>query len=427
MQSVGFVLVAVGILGFGVVSGRLQRSVITPPMVFTAYGFLIGPSLLGLQSFSIETPWIHGLAQLALILVLFTDAARIDLRSLRREHDIPVRLLVIGLPLTIVIGTALAVGIFGAHLEFWEAAALAILLAPTDAALGQAVVSSKLVPVRIRQALNVESGLNDGIVLPVLLLVLSFAGMAEGGGVGYWGRFVALQLILGPLVGVAVGYLGGRVVAWCGENGWMTHTFQDLSALGLSLLAFAGAELIGGNGFIAAFAAGITIGNCCRSVCTCLYEFAEAEGQLLTLLIFMVVGLVMVPLVLEHMSWQLLVYGVLSLTIIRMLPVALSVIGLGLQPATTVFLGWFGPRGIASILFVLLVIEEFDLAGEETIFAAAVTTVLLSVLAHGLTAFPASKWYSEHITTRASEGGEHVPVSDMPVRLPLPPSEGAVV
>jgi NhaP-type Na+/H+ or K+/H+ antiporter len=205
----------------------------------------------------------------------------------------------------------------------------------------------------------------------------------------------------------------------------MTHTFQDLSALGLSLLAFAGAELIGGNGFIAAFAAGITIGNCCRSVCTCLYEFAEAEGQLLTLLIFMVVGLVMVPL--EHMSWQLLVYGVLSLTIIRMLPVALSVIGLGLQPATTVFLGWFGPRGIASILFVLLVIEEFDLAGEETIFAAAVTTVLLSVLAHGLTAFPASKWYSEHITTRAPEGGEHVPVSDMPVRLPLPPSEGAVV
>ena len=133
----------------------------------------------------------------------------------------------------------------------------------------------------------------------------------------------------------------------------------------------------------------------------------------------MVFGLEMVPLAIEHVSWQLLAYAVLSLTIIRMVPVALSVVGLGLQPATTVFVGWFGPRGIASILFVLLVIEEFDLAGEETILAAAVTTVLLSVLAHGLTAFPASRWYSEHITARVPEGGEHLPVSDLPVRLPM--------
>lgn len=420
MQILGFVLLAAGIIGFGAVSGRAQRSIITPPMVFAAYGFVIGPSLLGLQSFSIDTPWIHGLAELTLIVVLFTDAARIDLGVLRREHDIPVRLLIVGLPLTILLGAVLALGVFGAGLEFWEAAALAVLLAPTDAALGQAVVSSSLVPVRIRQALNVESGLNDGIVLPVLLLALSFAGMSEqGGGAGYWGRFVVLQLTLGPLIGLGVGYFGGRLVEWCGRTGWMTHSFQDLSALGLSLMAFGLAELVGGNGFIAAFTAGITVGNCCRSICTCLYEFAEAEGQLLTLLMFLIFGLVMVPLAFAHMTWQLASYAFLSLTVVRMVPVALSLAGLRLRPATTLFIGWFGPRGIASLLFALLLVEEFDLVGEQTILAAAVITVLFSIFAHGITAFPAAKWYHKHIAARASVEAEHRPVAEMPVRLPI--------
>lgn len=419
MEALGFFLIAVGILGFGVVSGRAERGIFTPPMVFTAYGFLIGPSVLGLESFTIETPWIHGLAELTLVLVLFTDAARIDVGVLRREHDIPLRLLSLGLPLTIVLGTVFAVGLFGASLEFWEAAALAVMLAPTDAALGQAVVSSRVVPVRIRQALNVESGLNDGIVLPVLLLALSFAGMTEAGGsVGYWGRFVALQLTLGPLVGVGVGYVGGRLVERAGRTGWMTHAFQDLSALGLALMAFALAELVGGNGFIAAFVAGLTVGNCCQSICTCLYEFAEAEGQLLTLLVFLIFGLVMVPLALEHMSWRLAAYAVLSLTVIRMVPVALSVIGLRLRAATTLFLGWFGPRGIASILFALLVIEEFDLTGERIVLAAAVVTVLFSVFLHGLSAFPASQWYHAHLVPRTT-AHEHRPVTELPVRLPF--------
>ncbi|MEE9595579.1 MAG: cation:proton antiporter, partial [Acidiferrobacterales bacterium] len=339
MESLAFIVVAVCILGFGLVSGRLQNSVITPPIVFVLFGLLVSPRALGWVEFELDSRFIHTLAELTLVLVLFTDAARIDLRLLRREHDLPVRLLVIGLPLTIVAGTLVAAVMLDT-LTFWEAAVLAAILAPTDAALGQAVVSSERVPVRIRQALNVESGLNDGIALPVILILLSIAGAAEHSqSATYWVQFAALQVILGPLVGIGVGYFGGKLIERAAHIGWINHAFQDLSALGLSLLAFAGAELIGGNGFIAAFCAGLTLGNCSRAICTCLYEFAEAEGQLLTLLIFMVFGALMLPMTLDHFSWMVLAYGVLSLTLIRIVPVVISLVGAGLRWQTVSFLG----------------------------------------------------------------------------------------
>jgi NhaP-type Na+/H+ or K+/H+ antiporter len=354
-------------------------------------------------------------------LVLFTDAARIDLRVLRREHDLPIRLLVIGLPLTIVAGTLVAAVMLDT-LTFWEAAVLAAILAPTDAALGQAVVSSERVPVRIRQALNVESGLNDGIALPVILILLSIAGAAEHSqNVIYWIQFAALQVILGPLVGIGVGYFGGKLIERAARIGWINHAFQDLSALGLSLLAFAGAELIGGNGFIAAFCAGLTLGNCSRAICTCLYEFAEAEGQLLTLLIFMVFGALMLPMTLDHFSWVVLAYGVLSLTLIRIVPVVISLVGAGLRWQTVSFLGWFGPRGIASILFALLVVEESGLPGREQILIVVMATVVLSVFAHGVTAYPGAKWYERQVAKIKPEKkdvAEHRDVTEMPVRLP---------
>jgi NhaP-type Na+/H+ or K+/H+ antiporter len=420
MESIAFIVVAICILGFGLVSGRLQNSVITPPIVFVLFGLLVSPRALGWVEFEIDSGVIHTLAELTLILVLFTDAARIDLRLLRREHDLPVRLLVIGLPLTIVAGTLVAAVMLDT-LTFWEAAVLAAILAPTDAALGQAVVSSERVPVRIRQALNVESGLNDGIALPVMLILLSIAGAAEHSqGATYWVQFAALQVILGPLVGIGVGYFGGKLIEHAARIGWINHAFQDLSALGLSLLAFAGAELIGGNGFIAAFCAGLTLGNCSRAICTCLYEFAEAEGQLLTLLIFMVFGALMLPMTLDHFSWAILAYGVLSLTLIRIVPVVISLVGAGLRWQTVSFLGWFGPRGIASILFVLLVVEESQLPGREQILIVVMATVVLSVFAHGVTAYPGAKWYERQVEKIKHEKdvAEHRDVTEMPVRLP---------
>jgi NhaP-type Na+/H+ or K+/H+ antiporter len=212
MESLGFIVVALSILGFGMISGRVQRSVLTPPMVFVVVGFLVSQRVLGLVEFNLESRLIDMLAELTLVLVLFTDAARIDLRCLRREHNLPIRLLVVGLPLTILFGTLTAAVLFD-KLSFWEGAILGVILAPTDAALGQAVVSSPKVPVRIRQTLNVESGLNDGIVLPILLILLSVAEMVgHKETLGFWIQFVALQIILGPLVGIGVGYVGGKLV-----------------------------------------------------------------------------------------------------------------------------------------------------------------------------------------------------------------------
>ena len=420
MESLTFAVIAFFILAFGMVSGRVQKSVITAPIVAVAFGLLVSDRVLGLVELHATGGVVQTLAELTLVLVLFTDASRIDLGLLRRQHDLPIRLLAVGLPLTILLGTVVGVVLLD-NMAFWEVAVLAVILTPTDAALGQAVVSSKQVPVRIRQALNVESGLNDGLMLPILLIALSMAGAAEGiHTAGYWVVFAAMQIILGPLIGVAVGYLGGKLVERGSQSGWMNRSFQDLAALGLSLFAFAAAELVGGNGFIAAFCAGLTLGNTSRSICTCLYEFAEAEGQLLTLLMFMVFGAVMVPTALDHLGWQVILYVVLSLTVVRMVPVAISLLGSRLRSHTILFLGWFGPRGIASILFGLLVLERSELSGREEIFVIVTAAVLLSVVAHGVSAFPAANWYARHIERTKSVPGaaEHMPVTEMPVRLP---------
>jgi NhaP-type Na+/H+ or K+/H+ antiporter len=418
MESLSFLVVALGILGFALISGRVQRSIITGPMVFVVFGFVVARGL-GVVELEIEDPLIQTLAELTLVLVLFTDASRIDLGLLRREHTLPVRLLSVALPLCIALGTLLAILLFP-ELTVWEGAVLAAMLAPTDAALGQAVVSLPLLPVKIRQALNVESGLNDGIALPVFLLLLACAGAAEHTApVSDWVRFATLQLVLGPLVGIAVGYFGGKLVDRGSRSGWINRSFQDLSALGLSILAFALAELVGGNGFIAAFTAGLTLGNTSRAICSCLYEFAEAEGQLLTLLIFTVFGAVMVPLVFDQLSWQVIVYAAASLTIIRMLPTALSLVGAHLQPDTVLFLGWFGPRGIATILFALLMLERAALPGGEQILVVAMTTVLFSVFAHGVSAYPGAHWYAARAEAMQEEPGmaELESVSEMPVRV----------
>ena len=420
MESQVLAIVALLILGFGLVSWRLQNSVITPPMVFVTFGLLVSPAVLGLVDLDTGNELVRALAELTLILVLFTDAARINLNALRRDYHLPLRLLGISLPLTIVFGTILAAVLFD-YLAFWEAAVVAAILAPTDAALGQTVVSNPRVPARIRQALNVESGLNDGLALPIVLVFLAMAGTAEDPErVGFLANFTAKQIVLGPLVGVGVGYVGGRLVYLGSRTEWMNHSFQQLSALALSLLAFALAELVGGNGFIAAFTAGLTIGNTSRQVCGCLYEFAEAEGQLLALLTFMIFGGMMVWPTLEHLNWLIVAYGVLSLAVVRMLAVGLSLIGAGLQRDTFVFLGWFGPRGLASIVFGLLTLERANIAGREEIFAIVIATVLLSVFAHGVTALPGTNWYAGRAEEMQAEPdmAEFVPVSEMPVRIP---------
>ena len=415
-----FAVVALFLLSFGLISRRLEKSVITPPMAFVTFGLLLSPQLLGLVEVDVENEIIRLIAELTLILVLFIDAARIDLRLLRREYILPIRLLGIGLPITIILGTILAYFIFLGELNIWEAAALATILAPTDAALGQAVVSSPRVPICIRQALNVESGLNDGICLPILLIFLSLAGTIEGAKTAaFWFSFAAKQVILGPIIGIAVGYIGGWLISESSRRKSITHSFEDLSALGLSLFAYSCAELVGGNGFIAAFCAGLTLGNTARSICKCLYEFGEAEGQLLVLLIFMIYGATMIFPAFGEVNWQILLYAILSLTVARMVGVVVSVINMKLCRDTILFLGWFGPRGVASVLYGLLVLEGEGIQGSHTILITMVVTVLISVFAHGLTAFPGANWYASRIASREApeKMPEMKPVKKMPVRL----------
>ncbi len=414
-------ILALAFLGFGAISRRAERSVLTAPMVFVGLGLLLSSEHgLGLSVVSSGRAVIDHVGVIALVLVLFTDAARIDLKCLRQEGSLPARLLGVSLPLTIVAGGALAFALLDGF-GVWDALLLAAILAPTDAALGQAVVSSSLVPVRIRQTLNVESGLNDGIALPVVLLAAFLSGATEGeGGVGYWTRFVALQIGLAPLVGIAVGYLGGRLILRTTDAGWMNEPFRELSALGLAVLAYAGAEVVGGNGFIAAFVSGLALGNTTRGLCRSLYEFGEAEGQLLSLLVFMLFGAVMVPEVLGHLMPVHFVYAVLSLTVVRMLPVALSLVGAGLRPVSVAFIGWFGPRGLASILYVLIVLEKGQLSSAATLESVVVLTVLLSTFAHGISAYPLARRYG---TAVALAGEEQKPAEVMPVRVRFAPHD----
>jgi NhaP-type Na+/H+ or K+/H+ antiporter len=320
--------------------------------------------------------------------------------------------------LTILAGVFVGVVIF-TGLPIWQAAILATILAPTDAALAQAVINSERVPGRIRQALNVESGLNDGICFPILLLFISLAGSSEAAhSASYWMGFVTFQLVLGPLVGIIIGYVGGKVVLWAVNKNWMTVSFQRLSIIGLSLMAFYFADLVGGNGFMSAFFSGLVFGNVARRVCGPIYEFGEAEGELLILLTFMLFGAVMVPEAIGVLNWRTILYALISLTIVRMAPVAISLVGKGLSTPSKLYVGWFGPRGAASILYVLLVVDKHNFSGESIIFTVTVITVLLSVFLHGLTAVPGANAYASSLDAKpdADKEAETKQVSHMPTR-----------
>ncbi len=415
MDTHGFALIAAGVILFGLVSKKIEGTIITAPMVFAAFGLLIGEAVFGLANLDFGHGFIHGLAEVTLILVLFSDAARIDLRQLRRDHNLPVRMLLIGMPLTIVVGTLVALAL-PLGLGIWEAALLAAILAPTDAALGQSVVSSPLVPTRIRQALNVESGLNDGIALPLVLFFAGLAGAAHAGEESQnWILFGAKQITLGPMAGLIIGGLGAWLMDRAILKGWMGESFEGPAILGVALLAYAGAEIIGGNGFIAAFVAGLVYGNLVRDRCSSVFEFAEAEGQLLTLLTFLIFGAVILPEAFGQIGWSNALYAILSLTVIRLIPVAVSLFGSGVRAPTIAFLGWFGPRGLASILFALFVLEEAEVPATDQILTVTIVTVALSILAHGITAAPAAKRYGE-MARRMGKCEENKPVSEMPTR-----------
>ncbi len=405
------------VLAFALVSRRIETTVVTGPMLFVGVGILLGPSGADLFEVGMDQGTVRVLAEATLVLLLFTDAIRIDLRRLRDQIDLPARLLGIGLPLTVVAGALLAVVILPG-MGIWEAALVAAILSPTDAALGQAVVSNKKVPARIRQALNVESGLNDGIMLPVITLLLAAAAVdVDLETPRFWAEFAASQIGFGVLVGVAVGYGGGWLIDRFSTRGWIDGAFRQLATLAVGVGAFAAAESVGGNGFVAAFVAGLAFGAAAREHCDGVYDFAEDEGQLLALLTFLFFGAALAGPALDQLTWRIALYALASLTIVRMVPVALSLVRSGLHPVTVAYVGWFGPRGLASIVFGLFILEEAELPMGDDLFLVVTWTVLASVFLHGLTSVWLSDRYANWFSHREADAmPEAASVDEMPTR-----------
>jgi len=407
------------LLAFAGISRRVEGTPVTAPMFFTAAGLVVGVDALGIVDPEADGLEIEAVAEATLAVVLFSDASRIDLTALRRTLHIPARLLGIGLPLTIVAGFAVALVVLPG-LAWPEALLVAIILAPTDAALGQVVVTSKRLPVRIRQSLNVEAGLNDGICVPLFLIALAVA-LAEEGAIGH-GHAVQLvfeKIGYGVLVGVLAGGIAAAVVVHGTARRLIDDTWLQVVPLAGALLAFTLAEGIGGSGFIAAFVGGAAFGGMRRHRGGKVSHLIEQTGAVLAAVTFVLFGAVLLGPAIGDLSWQIALYAVLSLTMIRMLPVAISMLGTGVQPPTVAFLGWFGPRGAASIVFALLVLAEDErLPHESDVLTVAFVTVGLSVLAHGVTAAPLARryadWHDARVAETPIESGEE---EELPWRL----------
>lgn len=392
MDSLDVVIVALFAVAYGALSKLIDRTPLTGPMLFVGFGIAVGSPGFDVLDVPLTDSGVELLAELTLGLLLFSDAIRVDLVRLRVDFALPVRMLAFGLPLAIGIGTVLAVVVL--DLPAALAALTAAILAPTDAALGQAVVTSKQVPVRIRQSLNVESGLNDGIALPaVTVFVALVVRDEEFSGATSWIGFAAEQIGYGIAVGIAVGFAGGAVMKWCSARDWMEATFRQIAVLGVALVAFAFALAVGGNGFIATFVAGLAFGVTARETCRHVQDFTEDTAQLLAMVAFVVFGAIVVGPALGELNWRIALYAAASLVVVRPLAIALSLIGAGLGAPTVLFFGWFGPRGLASILFALAALAEATEAELDPVFVVVSWTVLASIVAHGVTATPGAAAY----------------------------------
>jgi sodium/hydrogen antiporter len=393
-------IVALALLGVASISRRLSGTPITPTMLFVAIGLLVGPQVLdGIDLSSTSSP-VQVLAEATLALVLFCDASRIDLGQLRREIGVPLRLLGIGLPLTIALGAVAAAVIFG-QITVAEAVILAIVLAPTDAALGQAVVTEPRIPPRIRQGLNVESGLNDGICVPLLFAAVAVADVeSDISGGRSAGTLLLEEIGYGVVGGVAAGLLVAAIVIHAGRRHLIASEWRQAIPAAGAVLAYGTAIALHGSGFIAAFVAGMVFRMALGRDPGELNELNERVGNVLNAVTFVLFGAILLGPALGELSWELALYAVLSLTIVRMVPVAIAMWGSRARPPTLGFLGWFGPRGLASIVFALIVVEESQLPHEDLIVLAIYVTVGLSVFAHGLSAAPLAdryaRWYKQH-------------------------------
>lgn len=376
---------------YTLVAGRLERAPASGPIVFVASGFLMGPLVLGWFDGSVSRTELRMLADLTLAVILFVDAANADLAVLKRQFRIPSRMLLLGLPGVIVLGTLAAAVLFDT-LSLFEAAILGTMLAATDAALGKAVITNQAVPTQIREGLNFESGLNDGLCVPILLvfIALAIAGGSEGGGTLHAIQLVIEELGIGLLVGLGLTAAGAWAMRWCRDQGWLTEVWKQITVVALAIACFAVAQSLHGSGYIAAFVGGLLFGFKAKKATHRLVLASEGIGETLALLTWFIFGAAVIGRYIEFVTWEMLVYAVLSLTVIRMLPVFVSLAGTGESLGSKLFLGWFGPRGLASIVFAIIVLEK-GVPGGKFIATVVAVTVVFSLVAHGISANPLAR------------------------------------
>jgi NhaP-type Na+/H+ or K+/H+ antiporter len=399
MSADTIAVLAALVFGWAAISGALARRNVTGPLVFATAGYILANPDWGPVSVDVEATSIHVIAEVTLALLLFTDASRVNVRELHADPTLPVRLLGVGLPLSLVAGAVIA----GSLLDVpWGLALfLGAALAPTDAALSAQVINDERIPMRLRRSLNVESGLNDGIATPIVTVALAVAASQ----LGHTTETVSFELGtalrevgIGAGVGLAIGAVGAVALNRATRVGWIAPGGRRLAALALATSALAVTLALDGNGFIAAFVAGAAFGAFADRHALDLErtnELPELGGELLALVVWFLFGATLLPIAFGHLDRPVVLYALLSLTVVRMVPVALSMLGAGLDRPTTAFLAWFGPRGLASVVFALVAIEELSETDEaaKLAVAAVALTVAASILLHGVTAGPGGRRY----------------------------------
>jgi NhaP-type Na+/H+ or K+/H+ antiporter len=389
-------LVLAGLIAlYALGAARLEYLMITGPIVFVVLGFVLGPELVSVVDASVGSEIVRVVTGVTLAMLLFSDASSVNLRALRRDASVLVLLLFVALPLAVVFG-AMAAWVLLPALGLATCALLASLLAPTDLSLGLAMFRNPRVPDRVRRTINVESGLNDGVATPVVMLFIGLV-VAESEHDAHQFVLAIEEMAIGVGIGVVIGVAAGLLLRFSARRKWSTAASRQFAALAFALLAYGGGLALEGNGFIAAFVAGITFGAVSHEVATEAVEYVERTGVLLTLAVWFIFGAAIAPILLKDgLGWQPIVYALLSLTVVRMLAVALALVSKRLHWSTVLFVGWFGPRGLASVAFLILALQSLSEAGIETTLLAATAgwTILLSVILHGISAGPVAAWYS---------------------------------
>lgn len=391
-----------GVLVLGaLLSGLARRSFVSLTAMFVLIGFVLGPGVTDVLHFEPGSAFVSELATVALIVILFRDGLEVDGEILRSHWRLPFRKLVLAMPLTaliIALGTRLLVG-----LSWTESFLLGALLSPTDPVLSSSVVTNPRVPAVVRHSLNLESGLNDGLALPAVLALS--AALAIGGGHFVWWRFVIQNLVVGFAVGIVVGFAG----AWLAPRsrglaeGTPAHQ-RSLFGLGVAFLAYGVAVLTpDGNGLIAVYVAAIVLGIRRPDVQGYFERQAADLVEIVKLGIFVVFGALLTLSGLFGSGWAAVGVVVVTLLIARPVSVFIALAGTSTDMATRAFMSWFGPKGVATMTFSLLVLSQ-GIAGGPVIFNLAALTVFCSVLVHGATDTAGAEWIGARAEAAAARG-----------------------